>query len=377
MTGLRTTKGSILKNRLTFIATALLLTSATLPAVSAQAADMQRVAPQTDNSQIVSRFEQQLASFNPRSASEQRPAEGFSLPVTLDDRQTRANIVKRINVTIEGSRIETFSGQIDGQPALFIKSADSLHILSPDEAGMKRYTFSRGKTQYQRSILDRAPRGVTSTANDEIIPQDAPPPLAKDGQARGGKKKLRVFAFLHDDVGMPQETVYVNHLAWWAADLDNKLSDELNGIEIRYIANMPGYTNFDYYVSDSDTMLNKWKEKVQQYKLDNKVSQLPDYNLYTNKFILLTRNAYPNGVMGIAFVGGDSAWSSLLHSSTAAHELGHTLRANHESAEILYRNGWWCETNVYPEGFALRSACQIYSDANIERIKDYLDSATR
>ena len=186
---------------------------------------------------------------------------------------------------------------------------------------------------------------------------------------------IRIFAIFHDDVPEPKRyTAYGEHIRHFTDEFE-----KITGRKIRVIfdENHPPYSNFNYKSEDPNSMFEKWKELAWQYKAErhDKKQFLFSKN---DRVVLLTNeliNGTPllGGMAGLASRPGYSAIASLVSSKTVGHEVGHTFNAVHEDAEILY-NGWWCETYMYPMTLVLRSNCNVFSEANRKRIKNYVDS---
>ena len=137
---------------------------------------------------------------------------------------------------------------------------------------------------------------------------------------------------------------------------------------VQFIRDTPPYTDLDYKGKDNISYI-RWAQAAYAFRSSN---NLPDNR--TTKFILLTNDNINDKSIGLSSAGQYAAIASLSSFASVAHEMGHLLDGNHESAEIKY-NGWWCETFLYFERQLLRSNCYTYTDANKARMNAYLNEA--
>ncbi|SHN30184.1 hypothetical protein SAMN05216593_12615 [Pseudomonas asturiensis] len=171
------------------------------------------------------------------------------------------------------------------------------------------------------------------------------------------KRPLFLFLFVHDDI---KETD-INRLAkdyvtWFVKDVESFTGRR---VQLQFIRNVPTLTDFAYKGDDLNKTSLDFKNTVDRYTL---AKNLPKNA--TTKYMLLTQDMLNSKTGGVAIIKGYTAIASLQTYSAAAHELGHLLGGTHEAAQVLYRGGWWCETNLVAERNTLRANCYTYSDEN-------------
>ncbi|MCD5995386.1 hypothetical protein KDX38_17580 [Pseudomonas sp. CDFA 602] len=179
------------------------------------------------------------------------------------------------------------------------------------------------------------------------------------------KRPLFFYLVIHDDLPQAKiDSLVENHFAWLIKDLESFTGRRIN---LEFIRNAPALTDFSYKGDDTDQLSALWKKQVDQY--------MNTHNLprnHTTKYLLLTNNSINSKVMGFAIDKGYAGIASLETYPAPAHELGHMLGGHHDSAEVLYQNGWWCETNLMPTRVNLRANCYVFSDENKQRIAAHL-----
>ncbi|CAM3458233.1 hypothetical protein BZK31_12595 [Pseudomonas floridensis] len=185
---------------------------------------------------------------------------------------------------------------------------------------------------------------------------------AEDSPSR---RPLFLFLLLHNDI---EETstarIAEDYLIWLVKDLESFTGRR---VQLQFISDVPGVTDFAYKSTDSDAIYNAWRQRADQYI---NARNLPRNG--TTKYLLLTQEAMDSNTLGLSAPGSHTGMASLGYVSTAAHELGHMLGGTHESAEILYRGAWWCETNLVAVHQSYRQYCKVYSDENKRRIAEDL-----
>ncbi|WP_249583098.1 hypothetical protein [Pseudomonas viridiflava] len=191
-----------------------------------------------------------------------------------------------------------------------------------------------------------------------------PAAWADDGPP--SKRPLFLFFFVHDDV---KETdvgrLAKEYIEWFVKDLEG-FTDRR--VQLQFVRHTPGMTDFGYKGDDLNAILANFNKRVDHYM--NK-ENLPRNG--TTKYLLLTQAMINSSTLGIAGVKGYAGIASLEAYTAVAHELGHMLGGDHEDAKVLYRGGWWCETNMIGARNTLRANCYLYSDENRQRIVAHLN----
>lgn len=211
-------------------------------------------------------------------------------------------------------------------------------------------------------VIDDTPWPSHPTAGQYSIPA-----LSLDSaSAPVESRPIFIFAFVHDDV--PESKINSIFPDYFLPMIKEIKAFSGRRVSVEFIRNTPPYTNFAYK-GENKTSYNRWVDLAYAYRSSN---NLPDNR--TTKFILLTNDKINANTLGLASAGQFAAIASLPSFGSVAHEMGHLLDGNHESAEIKY-NGWWCETFLYFEREPLRSNCYTYTDANKARMNAYLSEA--
>jgi hypothetical protein len=187
---------------------------------------------------------------------------------------------------------------------------------------------------------------------------------------------LRIFAIFHDDIPESKRgDIYTNYIEPFTLEFESITGRKVSVI---FDENIPPFSSFNYKNADPQTAIRQWKDLAWKYRKkrhDNNEFRFSDNDrvvLITND--ILSGSLLFGGIAGIA--DRQTGWAviaSLETRQVIGHELGHTFNADHEQGEVLYRDGWWCETFMFPP-LALRSSCLVFSDGNRKRIKDYVDS---
>lgn len=292
--------------------------------------------------------------------------------------------------------VRMYHAHLAGSPATITRSGTSLHIslatadgmdiLAPGKDGAIRTTHLGAHTGAGNRPVTRARRAVDPRQRSPFVHVAGADdlPLADVGEIQ----PLRVFFFLHDDLVQPIKTdqmawiygrgpaapvslgdlieeIHAAHVAWWLDELERDLIPG-EPIRVVYRAGMPGLTDARY---GAETTLTDWAfalgQQASRYKL-------PWLASFRHKFVLLVPGSVAPGIAGKAHIEGAAAVASLADRySTVAHELGHTLGASHDDAEVRFAGLWWCQTTMYAWVNPFLTSCLAYSQANRERIRDY------
>ncbi|MEE4343150.1 hypothetical protein V2J66_16120 [Pseudomonas alliivorans] len=179
------------------------------------------------------------------------------------------------------------------------------------------------------------------------------------------KRPLFLFLLVHDDVQeRNNERLAHDYFSWLVKDLES-FTDRR--VVLEFVRNVPGLTDFSYRGEQLDAIWKPWQHHIDQY-LDR--NNLPRNG--TTKYVLLTQDRINSSILGFTIANAYTGIASLETFTAPAHELGHMFGGTHESAEVIYRNGWWCETNLIEARNSLRANCYAYSDENRARITEYL-----
>lgn len=178
---------------------------------------------------------------------------------------------------------------------------------------------------------------------------------------------LTVWVFPHDElVDISNEQLRLDYFDPWLAEM-REITDL--PVQIRFQRNVPGLTDLDYHADDPSQSLAAWSDAAWTWR---RQQNAPGGVLH-NKYLLLTRLPLDPGneTLGLAHQTGHAAIASIHSYATPGHELGHTLSATHEAAEVNF-NGWFCETYMFPTRLNVRSNCYRYSEENRANIARYL-----
>lgn len=187
----------------------------------------------------------------------------------------------------------------------------------------------------------------------------------KDIEMTTTKQPIQLYVFYHDDVeASTRRTVPRAYLKDCITELQQVTGRQFI---MEYRHSIPGLTDIEYK-GDAGRALSQWEGRVNHYA---DMNNLASDGL--QRFLLVTQDSINEQVLGITRAWGVCLIASLTSYQTIAHELGHTLGAKHEDAE-LQRNafGLVCETYVYPEHSTGRANCYQYSLKNRQNIAEFL-----
>jgi hypothetical protein len=182
------------------------------------------------------------------------------------------------------------------------------------------------------------------------------------------KLPLNFYVFLHDDIPQAQrENIAMDYFSWLRKDLE---SFTHRRVYVNFVHNVAPLTEYAYQGGNLTNILSGWSDSVKDYADKN---NLP-INRRT-KYLLLTNEKINGQTLGIAGQQHYAGIASLGSYPAAAHEIGHMLGGTHDHSEVLYKDGWWCETNIFPTRVGVRANCYHYSDKNKEAIAAYLSES--
>ncbi|KPC31448.1 Uncharacterized protein ABJ99_2818 [Pseudomonas syringae pv. cilantro] len=182
----------------------------------------------------------------------------------------------------------------------------------------------------------------------------------------GSKRPLTLNLVLHDDLAHHNtHELRQDYFAWLIKDLES-FTDRY--VRLTFIRDIPGLTDFAYQNDDVDETFYAWKNRMDRYVIDSGMERDA-----TTKYLLLTQNKINSNTLGASEDKSYTGIASLETYAIPAHELGHMLGGTHEAAEILYKGGWWCQTNIIESHEKIRSNCYVYSDANKQIIAEHLN----
>ncbi|MDU8502608.1 hypothetical protein RYB01_25955 [Pseudomonas syringae] len=172
------------------------------------------------------------------------------------------------------------------------------------------------------------------------------------------KRPLFFFLLIHDDVKeTSDERLTQDYFAWLIKDLES-FTDRR--VHLQFVRNVPDVTDFQYKNENTDQTYGAWRSEINQYL---KEQNLPING--TSKYLLVTQSKMNSTTAGF---NGNTGIASLETFTAPAHELGHMLGGTHELAEVIYKGGWWCETNLVATRQFVRANCYVYSDKNKQKI---------
>ncbi|HEX8594135.1 MAG TPA: hypothetical protein VF682_12775 [Pseudomonas sp.] len=187
------------------------------------------------------------------------------------------------------------------------------------------------------------------------------------GQA-AEKQPIFLTVFVHDDIPQAERaSIRRDYFAWLLKDMESFTERR---VFLEFIENKGELTTFKYQGDDIDTIHSNWGNLVHRYTEDNNLR----WGI-THKYLLLTRHKINSYTLGITKPFHYAAIASMETYQAAAHEIGHMLGGTHEASEVLYKDGWWCETNITPTRYNLRANCYVYSAQNRKIMRNYLDRA--
>jgi len=249
-----------------------------------------------------------------------------------------------------------YRATLNGRPAVLTRGGRRLDITLADGDDVETRVFEAG--------ADDAPVHAAS------------PPVAASGGNPAGERVRRsavegdeaqtvdIHMFVHHDVTnlMTREAVHAGYVAWWLADALRVLP--FARIDVRYHPPIQGMSDIPYMHGH---ILLEWMDLVRRWAGDEDIDES-----HLRKYVLVTLAAPAPGVGGVAWQGGNAAVASIAgRYRILAHELGHMFGATHAAAEVQYRGGWWCESNMLATASVFRSNCYRYSAENERRIRRY------
>ncbi|AVX25521.1 Uncharacterized protein ALO42_00814 [Pseudomonas syringae pv. atrofaciens] len=180
------------------------------------------------------------------------------------------------------------------------------------------------------------------------------------------RQPLTLYLVLHDDLSHHNTLeLRQDYFAWLIKDLES-FTDRY--VRLAFIRDVPGLTDFAYQNDDVDETYYAWKNTMDRYVIDNDMERNA-----TTKYLLLTQNKINSKTLGASEDKSYTGIASLETFTIPAHELGHMLGGTHEAAEVLYKGGWWCQTNIIESHEKIRSNCYVYSDANKQIMAEHLN----
>lgn len=181
------------------------------------------------------------------------------------------------------------------------------------------------------------------------------------------KRPLFLYVFLHDDIPASERAnIKSDYFSWMIKDLESFTGRR---VYLDIIEKKSALSGFRYQTTDLQRGKQEWDRLVERHIQEN---NLPLNG--TTKYLLLTRHPINEKTLGYTRERHYSAIASIKTYTTAAHEIGHMLGGTHEHSEVLFRGGWWCETNITPTREKIRSNCYIYSDRNKKTIAEHLSA---
>ncbi len=318
-----------------------------------------------DETSVVARFDRALAAGLPQTILLPRDNEH-----DIGESEAGAlTLLSRMAVDIRmpnGDTIDMFDARVDGARAVVSRRADHVDVtmLRDDNLDTRGFTPGTDETEH-----------VTRSGADPIEYSGQPDPIAQGSSGTGTvhvafperaakDDPLTINIFVHDDTDIVDgHDLYRDYLSWWLAELQEKIVPD-QAIKVDVVGRIRGVTDIKYGGSASIT---RWTSVVAKL-----VEKQGFRRTHKDKYLLFTKNEISPGLSGVALRNKSEAIASKAGGySIIAHELGHTLGALHEDAEIRY-GGWWCETNMYGNHSPFRSHCCVYSDKNRARIRDYI-----
>ncbi|KAG9605760.1 hypothetical protein KCV01_g5947, partial [Aureobasidium melanogenum] len=257
----------------------------------------------------------------------------------------------------------SYEGSMDGRSVVITRSEDHMDISGPGVGGMHILGFSKGATDIEKIVI---PDIGTDDASAPFAPRRAR--RSEDLPEGVVDRKVELNIFIHDDTKqyMTPRHIHAGYVAWWLTEMDRYALPFVT-IDLVYHTAVHRMTNIPYMHSKA---LDDWTNMVNYWAEDEYIDA---EETHLNKFLLITLIDPVPGVTGIAWQGGNTAIAAINgRYRIVAHELGHLFGATHDKAEVRYREGWWCESNMYSTALMFRSNCYSYSDANRRRMRAYV-----
>ena len=190
-------------------------------------------------------------------------------------------------------------------------------------------------------------------------------------------RDLVVTVFVHDEIGQVNDReLFERYFKRVAGELINNVSvSALAKVTVKFVRNIAGVTNYAYQNSSSGQSLNGFESSLRGNEARNYVRAAAPYQ----KYMLLTANQVNSSVLGVSKLSQDVAIATS-DQNTVAHELGHTLGATHEQAEIKREDGWWGHSTMNAGtdiGTTMRKELGRFSPANMQTIREQLIAAAQ
>ncbi|HXQ98922.1 MAG TPA: hypothetical protein VN798_00890 [Pseudomonas sp.] len=178
------------------------------------------------------------------------------------------------------------------------------------------------------------------------------------------KNPVHLYVFYHDDVDAKiRPSVPRAYLKDCIIELQKVTGREFI---IDYRHSIPGVTDIAYK-GDGGRAIRDWISVSSRYAAQNNLAADG-----TERLLLVTKHAINEELLGISVVNGSSLIASLTSYQTIPHELGHTMGATHEDAQLQHNAfGIPCATYMHEEVSDLRANCYQYSLKNRQNIAEY------
>ncbi|SEM61088.1 hypothetical protein SAMN04487857_103189 [Pseudomonas sp. ok272] len=183
------------------------------------------------------------------------------------------------------------------------------------------------------------------------------------------KHPILLTVFIHEDLkDANQDQLSLDHFDWVTDEISN-ISGQAMDVNFIEPSAAPSISTFNYKGTDLGNLLERLYANVLSYI--NSDHFVFDDRLH--KFLLLTRHAINDKILGVAYQPGALAIASITHNVTAAHEVAHMFGARHEDAEESVETYYGpTKSTLYPT--AEGRVAFRFSDKNRENIRKYLDS---
>jgi hypothetical protein len=203
---------------------------------------------------------------------------------------------------------------------------------------------------------------ISKSAVDAILCRP-PARLEKIGPANP-LHTISCHLYVHDDVPLGENRIVARYIQWWLDEMTPLLPAHV-GLQMKVFHQMPGITDMDYTAeSDRDSLMMSLQDRFDD---ESERERCPDEE-HGYHLLLTGKNPQP-GLEGLSWY--KVAIASIGEQRTVGHELGHMFGATHEDGEVLYANGWWQETAMFPHDLfsIFRSKFLGYSSKNRENIR--------